>query len=82
MKRENVKKLLNEMAEREFNIEELAEVFYTMACYLQEVKFRAEDPAGINHEHLVAFNFWKGTMERAIDIYGLDFSLEEIAEPF
>lgn len=82
MKRENVKKMLAEMSDREFRINEIADVFKHISSYLTE-KFessRMEENDEYRRVHRASLRFRTNELERILKIYRLDYTLEEIEE--
>ena len=84
MKKENVKRLLTEMIEREFDTNEIADVFYYIESYLSAI--RNSQREGEDEEYL---NFWKKEiptyrkwLEEKLEEYSLDYTIQEIEEEF
>lgn len=84
MKKENIKRLLTEMIEREFDTNEISDVFYYIDNYLSAVRNSKRENE--DDEYLT---FWKKEipyyrewLEKALGKYSLDYTIQEIEEKF
>ena len=84
MKKENIKRLLTEMIEREFDTNEIADVFYYIDSYLSSFReSKREEETDFYRK------FWESEiphyrewLEKALGEYSLDYTIEEIEEQF
>lgn len=79
MKRERVKELLNELIEREFTVEEMAELFGDVRNYLNEKK-AAERTADKTYEKSIPM--YRKWLQQTLDSLGLNYTIEEFEEDF
>lgn len=84
MKKENVKRLLTEMIEREFDTDEISDVFYYIDHYLFSI--RESKNENENDEYR---NFWgsqiadyRKRLTETLEKYSLDYTIQEIEEKF
>ena len=84
MKKENVKRLLTEMIEREFDTNEIADVFNDIDHYLFSIRESKNEKCDDEYRE-----FWGSQiqhyceqLEETLEKYCLDFTIEEIEEPF
>ena len=84
MKKENIKRLLTEMIEREFDTNEIADVFYYIDRYLFSLRESKREEETDYYR-----KFWGGEiahyrkwLEEALEKYTLDYTIEEIEEQF
>ena len=82
MKKENIKRLLTEMIEREFDIDEIAEVFNSIDHYLFSIRESKRESATDEYR-----KFWRGEifhycnwLAETLDKYSLDYTIQEILE--
>lgn len=80
MKREKTKQLLNELIEREFTIEEIAELFENIRNYLFALKEsgRADEDEDYRQFHASCLPNSRKWLKETLDAMGLDYTLEEI----
>lgn len=84
MKKENVKRLLAEMIEREFDTDEISDVFYDIDHYLFSIRESKRESETEEYRE-----FWgsqiqhyrKQLVETLVE-YSLDYTIEEIEEKF
>lgn len=84
MKKENVKRLLTEMIDREFDIYEVAEVFSCIDTYLFSVREsnRASDTEANRKFWRNEIDRYREWLEETLENYSLDYTIEEIEEKF
>lgn len=84
MKKKNIKRLLTEMIEREFDTDEISDVFYDIDHYLFSIRESKNEKCDDEYRE-----FWGSQiqhnceqLEETLEKYCLDFTIEEIEEPF
>lgn len=84
MKKENIKRLLTEMIEREFDTNEIADVFYYIDKYLFSVRESKRESETDEYRE-----FWGNQIEDyrkwlvyTLEKYSLEYTIEEIEEQF
>lgn len=84
MKKENIKRLLTEMIEREFDTDEIADVFSYIDRFLFSIRESKRD--GETDEYRT---FWKSQipyyrkcLKETLEKYYLDYTIKEIREKF
>ena len=84
MEKENIKRLLTEMIEREFDTNEIADVFYYIDSYLFSLRESKREEETDSYR-----KFWESEiphycewLEKALEKYSLDYTIEEIEEQF
>ena len=84
MKREKVKELLNEMIEREFTLDEMAELFGDVRNYLSAKKEsqREEEDESYRQFHAESVPLYRKWLQQTLDALGLDYTIEEFEEEF
>jgi len=84
MKKENIKRLLTEMIEREFDTNEIADVFYYIDHYLFSIRESKREKETDSYRkfwenEIPHYREWLG---KALGKYSLDYTIEEIEEQF
>jgi Rps23 Pro-64 3,4-dihydroxylase Tpa1-like proline 4-hydroxylase len=84
MKKEKLKELLNELAEREFTIEEIADLFGDAERYLSEKREseREEEDEDNRAFHTRSVPIYRNWFQQSLDNYALDYTIEDFEEPF
>ena len=84
MKKENIKRLLTEMIEREFDTDEIADVFYYIDRYLFSIREskRGEETDSYRKFWESEIPHYREWLEKALEKYSLDYTIEEIEEQF
>ena len=84
MKKENIKRMLTEMIEREFDTNEIADVFYYIDHYLFSIRESKNEKETDEYKE-----FWysqipdyRNKLIETLDNYSLDYKIEEIEEQF
>ena len=82
MRQEKIKDLLNEILEREFTIEEIAEVFGIINGYLSSKKEAncMEEDEEYRRVHAKSIPLFRKWTEEALANYGLNYTIEDIEE--
>jgi hypothetical protein len=81
---EKVKELLNELIEREFTIDEMAELFGDVRNYLSALKEsqRKEEDESYRQVHAESVPRYRKWLQQTLDALGLDYTIEEFEEEF
>ena len=84
MKKENVKRLLTEMIEREFDIDEIEDVFYYADHYLFSIREskRKEENDEYREFWGLQVPVYRKQLKEKLDDYSLDYTIEEFEETF
>lgn len=84
MKKEKVKELLNELVEREFTIEEMADLFGDAERYLSAKREseREEEDEDYRAFHTRSVPIYRNWLQQTLDKYALDYTIEDFEEPF
>ena len=84
MKKENIKRLLTEMIEREFDTDEIADVFRYIDQYLFSIREskREEETAYYRKFWGNEIAHYRKWLEEALEKYSLEYTIEEIEEQF
>ena len=84
MKKENIKRLLTEMIEREFDTNEISDVFYDIDHYLFSIRESKRESETEDYR-----KFWGSQIDdyrrrltETLENYSLDYTIEEIEEQF
>lgn len=82
MTKENIKNVLTEMLEREFTIEEIADVFGWINDYLNAKKKAncMEEDEEYRRAHAKRIPLFRKWAEEALANYGLNYTIEDIEE--
>ena len=84
MKKESVKRLLTEMIDREFQTDEIADVFYYIDHYLFSIRESKRESETDNYREFWGSQIpvYRKWLEECLEKYSLDYSLEEIEAKF
>lgn len=84
MKKENIKRLLTEMIEREFDTYEIADVFRYIDQYLFSIREskREEETAYYREFWESEIPHYREWLEKTLEKYSLDYTIKEIEEQF
>lgn len=84
MKRKKVKELLNELIEREFTIDEMAELFGDVRNYLSALKEskREEEDESYRKAHAESVPRYRKWLQETLDSLGLNYTIEDFEEEF
>ena len=79
MTKENIKRMLTEMIERDFDIDEIAHMFCDINNYLGEKRAaEIEDRQEYKESHMESAARWRKWTEETLSSLGLDYTIEEI----
>ena len=84
MKREKVKELMNELIERDFTIDEIAELFGDVRNYIsaKTESQREEEDEDYRHFHAMSLKHYRKWLQETLDRFALDYSIEDFEEDF
>ena len=84
MKKENVKRLLTEMIEREFDTNEVAEVFDDIDHYLFSIRESKRESETKEYREFWGSQIadYRRRLTETLENYSLDYTIEEIEEKF
>ena len=84
MKKENVKRLLTEMIEREFDTDEISDVFYDIDHYLFSIRESKRESETKEYREFWGSQIadYRRRLTETLENYSLDYTIEEIEEPF
>ena len=84
MKKEKLKELLNELAEREFTIEEIADLFDDAERYLSAKKESEREEEDEDYRTFLtrSIPLYREWLQHTLDKYALDYTIEDFEEPF
>lgn len=84
MKKENIKRLLTEMIEREFDTNEISDVFYDIDHYLFSIREskRESETKEYREFWFSQIPHYRKQLVKTLKNYSLDYTIEEIEEKF
>lgn len=84
MKKENIKRMLTEMIEREFDTYEIADVFYYIDRYLFSIRESKNEKETDEYKEFWyrQIPYYRNRLIEKLDNYSLDYTIEEIEEQF
>ena len=84
MKKENVKRLLTEMIEREFDTDEISDVFYDIDHYLFSIREskRESETKEYREFWFSQIPHYRKQLVKTLDNSSLDYTIQEIEENF